>query len=197
VTLDIEAIRKRAEAATEGPMEMGPCRSIPNAPELFDVTSKSQDLYVAERVWEADGEFFSHAREDVLALLGVIANLQAELVNMAQQTAPKHLYVDTTPRIPLQREDGTWKTVDEVRIEAAEINSRAEPIPPMKPLTRPDRFAMNIDWPTLLGAPESDRPIANQSEVERHAEKQDCSYADAWRYFEREGYDMSEVAPQY
>lgn len=40
-------------------------------------------------------------------------------------------------------------------------------------------------------------PKANQSAVDRHVEKQGVSYADAWRYFERMGYDMSEVEPQY
>lgn len=39
--------------------------------------------------------------------------------------------------------------------------------------------------------------VAQQWELERHAEKQGRSYADAWRYFESLGYDMSEVDPQY
>lgn len=40
-------------------------------------------------------------------------------------------------------------------------------------------------------------PVAEQWEVDRHARKQDITYAEAWRYFEREGYDMSEVNEQY
>jgi hypothetical protein len=40
-------------------------------------------------------------------------------------------------------------------------------------------------------------PIASQQAVDRHAEKQGVSYADAWRYFQRLGYDMSEVFDQY
>ncbi len=39
--------------------------------------------------------------------------------------------------------------------------------------------------------------VANQEQVDSHAEKQQVSYAEAWRYFEREGYDMSEVLGQY
>lgn len=38
---------------------------------------------------------------------------------------------------------------------------------------------------------------ADQWEVDRHAEKQDCSYADAWRHFEINGYNMSQVDDQY
>lgn len=44
---------------------------------------------------------------------------------------------------------------------------------------------------------EVSKPFAEQYEVDRHAEKQGCSYTDAWRYFEREGYDMIGVWPQY
>lgn len=39
--------------------------------------------------------------------------------------------------------------------------------------------------------------LASQYEVDRHAEKQGVSYADAWRYFESQGYDMSTVWGQY
>jgi hypothetical protein len=70
VTIDIETIRKRAEAATEGPMELSPCRSIPDAPELFDVSSA--DLYVAERLFENDAELVMHARKDILGLIELI-----------------------------------------------------------------------------------------------------------------------------
>ena len=38
---------------------------------------------------------------------------------------------------------------------------------------------------------------ATQYSVDSHAEKQEVSYADAWRYFERLGYDMSEITDQY
>lgn len=41
------------------------------------------------------------------------------------------------------------------------------------------------------------QPLTTQYEVDRHAEKQDRSYADAWRYFETQGYDMSDVLTQY
>lgn len=38
---------------------------------------------------------------------------------------------------------------------------------------------------------------ASQYEVDRHAVKQGVSYSDAWRYFEKQGYDMSTVDGQY
>ena len=37
------------------------------------------------------------------------------------------------------------------------------------------------------------KPIATEDMLERHAEKQDCSYADAWKVFRNDGYDMSQV----
>lgn len=41
------------------------------------------------------------------------------------------------------------------------------------------------------------RPKATQYDVDSHAAKQERSYADAWRYFEANGYDMSDVLDQY
>lgn len=41
------------------------------------------------------------------------------------------------------------------------------------------------------------REKATQYDVDSHAEKQERSYADAWRYFEVNGYDMSDVLDQY
>lgn len=38
---------------------------------------------------------------------------------------------------------------------------------------------------------------ATDDEIAWHAEKQDVSWADAWRYFERLGCDMSKATPQY
>lgn len=40
-------------------------------------------------------------------------------------------------------------------------------------------------------------PTATDDEIARHAEKQGCSWEDAWRYFERQSYDMSSASPQY
>ena len=39
--------------------------------------------------------------------------------------------------------------------------------------------------------------VATDDEIARHAEKQGVSWADAWRYFERLGFDMSQASPQY
>lgn len=38
---------------------------------------------------------------------------------------------------------------------------------------------------------------ALNNSIARHAEKQGISWADAWRYFERMGFDMSKASPQY
>lgn len=49
-----------------------------------------------------------------------------------------------------------------------------------------------------IGLLSPEEMVATQYEVDRHAEK-NCggSYQDAWRYFEKDGYDMSAVDPQY
>lgn len=39
--------------------------------------------------------------------------------------------------------------------------------------------------------------VADQESVDSHAVKQGVGYADAWRYYERQGYDMSCVRDQY
>lgn len=41
------------------------------------------------------------------------------------------------------------------------------------------------------------RPFAEDYEILRHAEKQGVSWSDAWRYFEREGYNMDGATGQY
>lgn len=53
--------------------------------------------------------------------------------------------------------------------------------------------------PHITGPHTWERPLgkADQYSVDSHAEKQEVSYADAWRAFERWGYDMSDVWPQY
>lgn len=44
---------------------------------------------------------------------------------------------------------------------------------------------------------EGERPVATDSAIERHAQKQGVDWSDAWRYFEREGYDMSQATGKY
>lgn len=44
---------------------------------------------------------------------------------------------------------------------------------------------------------QTDEIMATTEEIERHAEKQEVPYSDAWRSFERLGYDMSQADQQY
>ena len=44
-------------------------------------------------------------------------------------------------------------------------------------------------------SPSSATPVAESWQLRRHAEKQDVSWSDAWRYFRSVGYDMSNLDP--
>lgn len=46
-------------------------------------------------------------------------------------------------------------------------------------------------------AQHADMPVADDDGIWRHAEKQGVGWSDAWRYFETNGYDMSEASAQY
>lgn len=70
----IEAIRKRAEAATEGPWRIG--KQSPNG--LNNIGTMG-GLLTAQTLNEADAEFIAHAREDVPALLAEIDRLNGLL----------------------------------------------------------------------------------------------------------------------
>lgn len=104
----------------------------------------------------------------------------------------------------VQRFKDAWHEADErgeagnrVRSALAAALSRATP------------FKINTDAPipyggngpqywidtTAVSGPA--KPVITQYEVDRHAEKQGISYADAWRYFERMGGDLSQVDDQY
>ena len=85
--LDIEAIRKRAEAATKGPWTFIPedrdnkgaispvctfgddCNYYPTAGQLYD---------------EADGEFIAHARTDIPALLDELERTRAAAMELRE-----------------------------------------------------------------------------------------------------------------
>jgi hypothetical protein len=68
--LDLQAIRKRAEAATEGPWQ---CANTTDGPWILD----AHDMIITgtcER--DTDGEFIAHARQDVPALIAEVERLQ-------------------------------------------------------------------------------------------------------------------------
>ena len=79
---EIEAIRKRAEKATEGPWWA--------SEGLYVVNNLTGDSYewdadfVAETERESDAEFIAHAREDIPKLLAEINRLKSELSKYSQ-----------------------------------------------------------------------------------------------------------------
>ncbi len=70
---ELEAIRKRAEAATEGPWRIG--RKSPNG--LNNIGTMG-GLLTAQTLIEEDATFIAHAREDTPKLLAEIERLQTE-----------------------------------------------------------------------------------------------------------------------
>jgi hypothetical protein len=75
--LDLNAIRKRAEVATEGPWQ---CANTTDGPWILD----DGDMIITgtcER--DADGEFIAHARQDVPALIAEVERLK-EAIELAK-----------------------------------------------------------------------------------------------------------------
>jgi hypothetical protein len=57
----------------------------------------------------------------------------------------------------------------------------------LHPPTPPETFVAEAELPRF----------ATHEEIQRHSEKQDCSWSDAWSHFEDQGYDMSQASGQY
>lgn len=56
--------------------------------------------------------------------------------------------------------------------------------------------ALDVLGALLTGASDltvDDRPVAREQDLERHAEKQDCSWSDAWNYFRDQGYNVDHL----
>ena len=70
----LEAIRKRAEAATEG-------KWFTDDAELY--VSADGYVEVAEAYEKADAEFIAHSREDIPALLAEVERLRTALIEIA------------------------------------------------------------------------------------------------------------------
>lgn len=81
----LEAIRKRAEAATPGPWEVWTgCSwrrigSSRTAREVILPTNHPSDNHPDLSMREEDGEFVAHAREDIPALLAEVERLRGEI----------------------------------------------------------------------------------------------------------------------
>jgi hypothetical protein len=69
--LDLQAIRKRAEAATEGNWYYTSLGSYYISPDIED------GVELGEAYSEADAEFIAHASQDVPALIAEVERLQA------------------------------------------------------------------------------------------------------------------------
>jgi hypothetical protein len=84
--LDLQAIRKRAEAATEGPWQAHKysvssehTKSENYAGEIDDICSLNDGEYIENYNAEADAEFIAHARQDVPALIAEVERLREAL----------------------------------------------------------------------------------------------------------------------
>ncbi|MCG7345364.1 hypothetical protein MHZ92_14590 [Sporosarcina sp. ACRSL] len=79
-TEQLEAIRKRAEAATVGEWEyFNPRLYSHSIVKSGDIDGRSIAKEISR---EADGEFIAHAREDIPALLAEVERLQAAYEDM-------------------------------------------------------------------------------------------------------------------
>jgi hypothetical protein len=89
---EIEAIRKRAEAATPGPWF--------DSETVYVVSNVSGDSiewdadFIAETQEQSDAEFIAYAREDVPKLLAEIARLQTRLSHAGDILSEAHDLLD-------------------------------------------------------------------------------------------------------
>jgi len=90
MSLDFDAIRERAAAATPGPWTADHewCQiNTPDGRRLFEVLLGDNDTRENAQQAIADAEFVAHANQDVPALLAEVASLTAELEQMKQVVA--------------------------------------------------------------------------------------------------------------
>ncbi|WP_060210221.1 hypothetical protein [Sporosarcina koreensis] len=84
----LEAIRERAEAATEGPWKNFDGGYIVGGSEI------AVGEVVAEAERDADAEFIAHAREDIPALLAEVERMQ-KIINEWEQSTQQQLLEET------------------------------------------------------------------------------------------------------
>lgn len=84
---ELEAIRQRAEAATEGEW----CAGYKHYVLVDNFKGSYQTFGVASCARKEDTEFISHARQDIPALLGHIAALQ-EKISLYESYAQEYDY---------------------------------------------------------------------------------------------------------
>lgn len=172
---------------------------------IFQGLLPVDNWYARTRVFEA---YEPHDPEDVVRF--IVSSKR--LIRLAQKARPGD-------RIIVGYEDTSYDTdVVDMSIPSLEPRALLERVQSLEGLVAQqsralealaEKFSLvskhveNINFQEMLrslepdSAAEEKQAVATQYEVDRHAEKQNRSYADAWRYFERLGYDMSEVDPQY
>jgi hypothetical protein len=109
--LDLQAIRKRAEAATEGPWEVA-------GGHRDRVYAKRECLSIAYDLFEEDAEFIAHAITDVPALIAEVERLRAELetrTDMVEYVFGERIeenakqYADTIRKRFAEQEEFEWR----------------------------------------------------------------------------------------
>ncbi|MBW3113550.1 hypothetical protein KYJ26_16975 [Bacillus sp. MCCB 382] len=74
--LDLNAIRKRAEAVTEGPWKVFPYQMS----GTYEVTVDNLEVSIASEIdYQADAEFIASARTDVVELIAEVERLRQAL----------------------------------------------------------------------------------------------------------------------
>lgn len=84
MSLDLEAIKARAEAATPGPWECVGMGDVVTPTFVIQTTDRNP----------ADGRFIANARTDVPALVAEVERLQAEVDELRHYTAVSPFRVD-------------------------------------------------------------------------------------------------------
>lgn len=117
--IDIDAIRARAEAATKGPWGVGKRRELDDLVDTYEleITSPSTNSDEPEAIElaiirycaggyryphgaaKADAEFIAHAREDIPALLDLLAERDAEIKRLRAVAEAAHRVVDDLERV--------------------------------------------------------------------------------------------------
>lgn len=85
MTIDLNAIKKRAEAATEGPWRVDQFDDVEAGDDL--VVRTADDVMFENKNAEADAAFIANARQDVPALIELVAQKQEEVERLRTQQA--------------------------------------------------------------------------------------------------------------
>lgn len=157
MSIDIEAIRARAEAATRGPWKvMWQGNTVPSLQVVNEVFWENpKQIKVCSSISpkrEADADFISHAREDIPALLAEVKRLQGELD--AEHEGLKNILSTSVPK--LESEIAKSVAINKVLHEqiAAVTAERDEAVMHMKIIA--DTYRENVGDDGICGLCEYD-----------------------------------------